>query len=88
MPTGYPAPQVSPPQGGFPQQAQGMPSQGQNPQVAQMLQQGNMQGAMELQNQLAAQNGKAIQMPPRGYSPMQRQVPAMQGNMGLLSPQY
>lgn len=25
---GYPAPQVSPPQGGFPQQAQGMPMQG------------------------------------------------------------
>ena len=59
---GYPAPQVMPQQGiagiGQPPGMQGMPMKDQNPQVAQMLQQGNMQGAMELQNKLRTQNGK------------------------------
>lgn len=43
------------------------PARDQNPQVAELIQQGNMQGAMDLQMQLAAQNGKFFEPRPPGF---------------------
>jgi hypothetical protein len=55
-PNVFPGPQV--------QQPFITPMRDQNPQVAEMIRQGNMQGAMDLQKQLAMQNGKIFPQQP------------------------
>jgi len=52
-----------------PQQPFIEPMRDQNPQVAEMIRQGNMQGAMDLQKQLAMQNGKIFPQQPQVQQP-------------------